>query len=499
MTTYMLLLVLAMATWSSSSISTVYATESSSSTSEGHTLTISPSVLHSYLHSSDADPDVARFLERSALRSENAELDQLERGNLAFDSEGNDVLLQTNHATGRTIDDDIEAALARRMRQKWRAEAYYENDQAKHDPTLQPILLEMEADVDSDVDAEGETELEAEAETENEAQAQNEVEQDSETEGQADTDTDAGAEAVAEATAEVEAAMKEDSEADAEAEADPTAEEGDAALIQLGAAMHADAESQSEAESESESLSGLEADEALLADAWDAAGLGLGDLGDAAFQQLAPKHVDDFNRELQQSLGLDASSTQESEEPLAMVELDSAFAFSPEDAQAHLGQVGRIRSRRLRAARMARDRNVVSNAAKNNPRAAEDPDNFGEYDERRSVEEAKPLDDSTVEGLKAERTLRLGSVRAVGMAPAPFCASYPFCKQTPSPPSVAGLPTPEDPQVLKDEMSRLDPQVFLPKRLADLKKDPRRFGEIFQAIYAENIQNEPLKNPMKKD
>lgn len=176
------------------------------------------------------------------------------------------------------------------------------------------------------------------------------------------------------------------------------------------------------------------------------------------------------------------------------VEVESTVGFTPADAAAHLSAIGNIRHERTRATRLSTRHMTTSQAA-----AVKDgvnPAAFGPYDERRSSSEARVFSAATEAGLNAERKQRLGTVRAVGLSRAPFCATFPWCQQTPPPPSLAVLPAAESAQVRQAELARLDPIHHLPIKLDDLKKDPLRFGIVFQGIYDRNTHNEKLKNKM---
>jgi hypothetical protein len=196
-----------------------------------------------------------------------------------------------------------------------------------------------------------------------------------------------------------------------------------------------------------------------------------------------------INRRIAQKLGTAASDV----EALAAF-LEVSERFSPDAVKEHKsGQIGKMRANRQRARRVQNRRLQGPSAS---PQTAANPENYGPYDERRKPSEARTFSPELEQALDAERKQRLGTVRPVGTSRAPFCATFPWCKQTPPPPDMAPLPRPEDPNVLKAEWAQLNPMENLPKKLPELKRDPHRFGLVFQHIYDRNKHNEKLANKM---
>jgi len=177
--------------------------------------------------------------------------------------------------------------------------------------------------------------------------------------------------------------------------------------------------------------------------------------------------------------------------------LETSVSFDPATAAEHRkGAIGK-----LRAARVRRKKMVNVHGADPAPAAAKpttDGTNFGLYDERQAKEEAKHMSDDLAKAMDAARAKSRGP-RPPGAARAPFCSTFPWCKEVPRPPELADLPFPENEAVLKAELARLDPVAQLPVKLPELKKDPYRFGIVFQHIYDSNKHNEGLNNEMGAD
>ena len=327
----------------------------------------------------EIDPLVTEFLSKTARRSESAELRALEEGTLAFDANGNDVLLEHSAASGTEISDDIDAAIRNRVAQKLHTETSYQKPETVEtlEQTKAPAAKE-EAQPTALVETQSQTEVDEHAAVDAEAEA-----------------------AVAAALAHSAAA---DLKIHEEAEAAAAAHEQSAILMELSSAQ--------------------------------------------------------------------------------------AAGFSPESALAHKAEsIGKMRSERVRANRLTNKRGVVPQG-RGGGRTAVEAQNFGLYDERKAAEEARPMSAELVQALNADRTQRQGSARAFGLAPTPYCGTFPFCAQTPAPPQMAELPFDADPARRAAELAELDPLSHLPTKLADLKKDPRRFGAVFQNIYAANKHNE---------
>jgi len=187
----------------------------------------------------------------------------------------------------------------------------------------------------------------------------------------------------------------------------------------------------------------------------------------------------------------------EDEPSLSSAFLETSVSFDPAAAAEHRkGSIGK-----LRAARVRRKKMVNVHGADPAPAAAKpttDGTNFGLYDERQAKEEAKHMSDDLAKAMDAARAKSRGP-RPPGAARAPFCATFPWCKEVPRPPELADLPFPENEAVLRAELARLDPLAQLPPKLPDLKKDPYRFGLVFQHIYDSNLHNEGLHNTMGAD
>jgi len=194
---------------------------------------------------------------------------------------------------------------------------------------------------------------------------------------------------------------------------------------------------------------------------------------------------------------LRSTTTDSDSDVVSFVEVESDLSFSPEDAAEHKSaQIGLMRSKRVRAQRINNKR-MTKSTSRDPRKGGEEPDHYGPHDERTKSEEARVFSASTNRALDAERKQRLGSVRPVGVTRAPFCPTYPFCQQMPPPPQLNPNPPLENPALAKQEMIKLDPMKFLPQKLEELKKDPMRFGIVFQDIYTRNGHNEKLRSPMK--
>jgi len=256
-----------------------------------------------------------------------------------------------------------------------------------------------------------------------------------------------------------------------------------------------DSDSNTETEAQADADSDSESDAENEVDAEEANVIEQHAVNEA--RTLAESEFDSFANEIKQQIhDSHLARPPPPAQDLGLMEVSASSRFSPEDAAVHKTAIGGLRAKRLRSQRL-QTRHLIDPKT-GHSEEAEDIKKYGVYDEREAIEAKKEYDPVTIEGMTAQRLAAVGALRPIGQTVLPFCGTYPFCKDAPAPPRLNGLPPAPNVAIKSIESAKNAPLQNLPRKIAELKKDPVRFQMVFQNIYDRNHHNEPLRNHMGK-